>query len=74
MSDNPDLKSKILLMRQKNFGEVINESSEKNDNKKLENSEIQEDEDVIKANENEISEIKNELDDNIQNRQKIRNI
>ena len=45
MSDNPDLKSKILLMRQKNFGEVINESSEKNDNKKLENSEIQEDED-----------------------------
>ena len=66
MSDNQDLKSKILLMRQKNFGEVINESSEKNDNKKLESSEIQEDEDVIKANENEISEIKNELDDNIQ--------
>ena len=66
MSDNPDLKSKILLMRQKNFGEVINESSEKNDNKKLENSEIKEDEDVIKANENEISVTKNELDDNIQ--------
>ena len=66
MSDNPDLKSKILLIRQKNFGEVINESSEKNDNKKLENSEIKEDEDVIKANENEISVTKNELDDNIQ--------
>ena len=31
MSDNQDLKSKILLMRQK-FGEVINEFNEKNDN------------------------------------------
>ena len=40
MSDNPDLKSKILLMRQKNFGETINETNEKNDNKKLVNSEI----------------------------------
>ena len=37
MSDNKDLKSKILLMRQKNFGEVINESHEKNDNEKREN-------------------------------------
>ena len=37
MSDNKDLKSKILLMRQKNFGEVINESHEKNDNEKPEN-------------------------------------
>lgn len=34
MSDNQDLKSKILLMRQKNFGEVVNESNEKNDNEK----------------------------------------
>ena len=40
MSDNKDLKSKILLMRQKNFGEVINESDEKNDNEKPENGEF----------------------------------
>ena len=40
MSDNQDLKSKILLMRQKNFGEVINESNEKNDNEKPKNAEI----------------------------------
>ena len=33
MSENQDLKSKILTMRQKNFGEVINSSEEKNDNK-----------------------------------------
>ena len=39
MSDNQDLKSKILLMRQKNFGEVVNEVNEKNDNQKPENSE-----------------------------------
>ena len=39
MSDNKDLKSKILSMRQKNFGEVINESDEKNDNEKPENGE-----------------------------------
>ena len=35
MSDNKDLKSKILLMRQKNFGEIENEANEKNDNEKL---------------------------------------
>ena len=35
MSDNKDLKSKILLMRQKNFGEIVNEANEKNDNEKL---------------------------------------
>ena len=34
MSDNQDLKSKILLMRQKNFGEVVNDANEKNDNQK----------------------------------------
>ena len=34
MSDNKDLKSKILLMRQ-NFGEIINKANEKNDNEKL---------------------------------------
>ena len=39
MSDNQDLKSKILLMRQKNFGEVVNEANEKNDNQKPVNSE-----------------------------------
>ena len=31
MSDNQDLKSKILSMRQKNFGKVIEKSCEKND-------------------------------------------
>ncbi len=40
MSDNKDLKSKILLMRQKNFGEVIDESNEKNDNEKPITAEI----------------------------------
>ena len=40
MTDNKDLKSKILLMRQKNLGEVINESNEKNDNEKPENVEL----------------------------------
>ena len=40
MSDNKDLKSKILSMRQKNFGEAINESDEKNDNEKPENGEF----------------------------------
>ena len=40
MSDNQDLKSKILLMRQKNFGEVINETNEKNDNEKPENDDL----------------------------------
>ena len=44
MSDNKDLKSKILLMRQKNFGEVIDETNEKNDNEKPLNAEINHDE------------------------------
>ena len=43
MSDNKDLKSKILLMRQKNFGEIINDSNEKNDNEKPENTELNHD-------------------------------
>ena len=47
MSDNQDLKSKILLMRQKNFGEVVNESNEKNDNEKPVNAEIKNDEVLI---------------------------
>ncbi len=59
MSDNQDLKSKILLMRQKNFGEVISESNEKNDNEKSENTEIKNDEVLPESNENE-----GELDNN----------
>ncbi len=43
MSDNQDLKSKILSMRQKNFGNIINETNEKNDNVKPENHEINHD-------------------------------
>ena len=54
MSDNKDLKSKILLMRQKNFGEVINESNEKNDNEKPKNAEIKKDEVLTKSNEDEV--------------------
>ena len=54
MSDNKDLKSKILLMRQKNFGEAIIKSDEKNDNKKPENNEIKKDEVVTKSNDDEV--------------------
>ena len=62
MSDNQDLKSKILLMRQKNFGEVINKSNEKNDNEKPqennekleENTTINETEVSKKSNQNEV--------------------
>ena len=43
MSDNQDLKNKILLMRQKNFGEIINETNEKNDNEKPVNAELNHD-------------------------------
>ena len=52
MSDNQDLKSKILLMRQKNFGEVINESNEKNDNEKPVNTELNHDESNSEPNQN----------------------
>ena len=62
MSDNQDLKSKILLMRQKNFGEVINRSNEKNDNEKPENNEINKDEVLTKSNEEEVSVNKNNLE------------
>ena len=65
MSDNQDLKSKILLMRQKNFGEVINESNEKNDNQKPENTEIKNDEILTESNENEVKVSKNNLDNKI---------
>ena len=54
MSDNQDLKSKILLMRQKNFGEVVKESNEKNDNEKPENNEINKDEVLTDSNENKV--------------------
>ena len=59
MSDNQDLKSKILLMRQKNFGEVVNESNEKNDNEKPVDAELNQDE----AN-NETNQNKDEVDQN----------
>ena len=54
MSDNQDLKSKILLMRQKNFGEVINKSNEKNDNEKPQEKNEKLEENII-INETEVS-------------------
>ena len=66
MSDNQDLKSKILLMRQKNFGELVNESNEKNDNEKPENAEINKDKVLTKSNEDEVSVNKNNLENKIQ--------
>ena len=66
MSDNQDLKSKILLMRQKNFGEVINKSDEKNDNEKPENNEIKKDEVVTKSNDEEVVLENNNLENKIQ--------
>ena len=52
MSDNKDLKNKILLMRQKNFGEIINETNEKNDNEKPVNTELNHDESNSEPNQN----------------------
>ena len=52
MSDNQDLKSKILLMRQKNFGEIINETNEKNDNEKPVNAELNHDKSNTQLNQN----------------------
>ena len=52
MSDNQDLKSKILLMRQKSFGEVINKSNEKNDNEKPQESNEKSQENNEKLEEN----------------------
>ena len=66
MSDNQDLKSKILLMRQKNFGEVVNKSYEKNDNEKPENAVINKDEVLIESNEDEVSVNKNSLKNKVQ--------
>ena len=66
MSDNQDLKSKILLMKQKNFGEVINKSDEKNDNEKSENNEIKKDEVITKSNDEEVVLKNNNLENKIQ--------
>ena len=66
MSENQDLKSKILLMRQKNFGEVINESNEKNDNEKPENAEIKNDEVLTESSENKVEVDNSNLENRIQ--------
>ena len=66
MSDNQDLKSKILLMRQKNFGEVVNETNEKNDNEKPANVEINKDEISTNSNEDEVLVNKNNLENKAQ--------
>ena len=66
MSDNQDLKSKILLMRQKNFGEVAHESNEKNDNEKPENAEISKDEVLTKSNKDQVIVQKNNSENIIQ--------
>ena len=71
MSDNKDLKSKILLMRQKNFGEITNDSDEKNDNEKPLNAELNHDEantennqkiDEVDRSTDEVDEKKNQED------------
>ena len=66
MSDNQDLKSKILLMRQKNFGEIINETNEKNDNEKPVNTELNHDESNSEINQNadELEQNSDEVDQN----------
>ncbi len=66
MSDNQDLKNKILLMRQKNFSKVINETNEKNDNEKPENSNISEDETIVKTNKDKAEVNKNKYEDNVE--------
>ncbi len=53
MNDDQDLKSKILLMRQKNFGEVEQISDEKNDNEKPNQTHsIKKTEQVVDSDEN----------------------
>ena len=59
MTENKDLKSKILLMRQQNFGEAVSGPDEKNDNEKLESSDIKQD-DLDKN----LSESTDEIDQN----------
>ena len=65
MSDNKDLKSKILLMRQKNFGEIINDSDEKNDNEKPENAELNHDKTNDQSNEHTVEVDKNIVQEEI---------
>ena len=65
MSDNKDLKSKILLMRQKNFSEVVDETNEKNDNEKPENNEINK-EVLTEPNENKVEADNSNLENRIQ--------
>ena len=67
MSDNQDLKSKILLMRQKNFGEIINETNEKNDNEKPVNTELNHDVSNSEPNQN-TDELEQNLDEVNQNK------
>ena len=66
MSDNQYLKSKILLIRQKNFGEVINESNQKNDNKQPETNEINKDEVLTESKENKLEADNSYLEKRIQ--------
>ena len=66
MSDNQDLKSKILLMRQKNFSKAVNESHEKNDNEKPEHAEINKDEVLTNSDQDEVSVNKNNLENEVQ--------
>jgi len=70
MSDNKDLKSKILSMRQKNFGEVINQTTEKNDNEKPENEEVNLDKNN-KSKLNEDKAVQNEVIENNQYNEKL---
>ena len=71
MSDNQDLKSKILLMRQKNFGEVVNDANEKNDNEKPENAEINRNEVLTNSNEDEVLVNKNSLENKVQSEKNL---
>jgi len=66
MSENQDLKNKILLMRQKNFGEVVKQSNEKNDNEKQENNEINKDEVSTESNENKVEADNSNVENRIQ--------
>ena len=66
MSDNKDLKSKILLMRQKNFGEVVSEANEKNDNEKLINAESNIEEAYIEPDQNKDDINQNKVKEDIQ--------
>ena len=66
MTENKDLKSKILLMRQKSFGETTSEPDEKNDNQKGENSEIKQDDPNINLNDSRESFNQNKIQEDIQ--------